>query len=75
MLIRKLKKGTRTQPHKNLCYTLAPKSSSFRMLAPKRGGDTDHGGKEIELLKQLVQEKYGRTANFNPLNQYWKLEW
>jgi RHS repeat-associated protein len=35
MLIRKLNKGTRMQQHKNLCYTLAPKSSSFRVLAPK----------------------------------------
>ena len=30
---------------------------------------------EIELLKQLVQQKYGKTAKFNPSNQYWKLEW
>ena len=30
---------------------------------------------EIELIKQLVQQKYGATAKFNPSNQYWKLEW
>jgi hypothetical protein len=30
---------------------------------------------EIELLKQLVQQKYGKKAQFNPSNQYWKLEW
>lgn len=30
---------------------------------------------EIELLKQLVQQKYNKTAKFNPSGQYWKLEW
>lgn len=30
---------------------------------------------EIELIKQLVQQKYNKIATFNPSNQYWKLEW
>lgn len=31
--------------------------------------------KEIDLIKQLVQQKYGKTARFNRSNNYWKLEW
>lgn len=31
--------------------------------------------KEIKLLKDLVAEKYGKTAKFIQINQYWKLEW
>ena len=30
---------------------------------------------EIDLIKQLVQQKFGKIAKFNPSNQYWKLEW
>jgi len=31
--------------------------------------------REIDLLKQLVKNKFGKTAKFTPSNKYWKLEW
>ncbi len=30
---------------------------------------------EINLLKELVFNKYGKEAKFNLINQNWKLEW
>ena len=30
---------------------------------------------EIELLKQIVKQKYNKTAKFDPAGKYWKLQW